>query len=724
MTRIRFLLLVCLIVALVGCLAACFGPAGEPPHVHSWSEEWIPSGDGVHQYKVCDGCDEILEEEIPPAPPTDETLEYILTEEETITIVGIGTYLGTTLEIPEKIDGYRVTRIEDYALSYSELTEVVIPDTVTYIGEGALSGCPLERLTVPFVGRTTDEYEEQRHFGFLFGAQGAPSNCDYVPNTLETVVVTGGTSLDGRAFYGCESIQSISLPDTLVQIGSGAFEECTSLAEVHLTDLAAWCQVAFEDAFSTPFTFGASLYLDGTQVKNLIIPDEIEVVNAYAFRGITSLLSIRVPNSVEYIGESAFSCCDGITSVTLPFVGQAGGDTASGHFGSIFGVGSSAQRFLPKSLETITITGGTQIGMYAFEGCESVKKITLPATLQQIGDHAFRYCTSLEGVYIEDIKAWCETTFVTETSNPLYYAKHLYLNGEEAKIIDIPDGTKRISDYAFYGCEAINAVAIPKTTLTIGKSAFQECTALIALTMEKGLTQIDTWAFQGCVKLEEVVVPQTVTNIGSGAFRNCTSLASMTIPFVGMEQGATGNNHFGIIFGAGFASYNNDLVPKALKTVTVTGGGLIGEKAFSYCQAVEEVHVQGVTELGNRAFEKCIALKTVVLLDTETIGENAFSECTALSSINLGDDLETIEGMAFYSCSNLGSITIPATTKLIGREAFLYCNSLSSVFISTSGWYYAYDSTYTEGTNVDMSDPAVAAKYLREDYRTQCFMRH
>ena len=166
---------------------------------------------------------------------------------------------------------------------------------------------------MPFVGGSADS---KRYLGYIFGGSRYSDNSSYVPRSLKTVIISNKcTSIGEDAFYYCSSLTSITIPDSVTSIGKDAFYGCSNLIKVNITDIAKWCNIDFGSYKSNPLYYAHNLYLNGTKITNLVIPDGITSIGDYAFSGCSSLTSITIPDSVTSIGYRTFEDCNSLTDV-------------------------------------------------------------------------------------------------------------------------------------------------------------------------------------------------------------------------------------------------------------------------------------------------------------------------------------------------------------------------------------------------------------------------
>ena len=404
-----------------------------------------------------------------------------------------------------------VTSIGSSAFSgCSGLTSIIIPESVTSIGDDVFYDCSgLTSITIPFVGGKADGSGET-YFGYIFGAYSYNYNDNYVPASLKEVIITGGTSIENSAFYGCSGLTSIIIPNSVTRIGYDAFSGCSNLIKIE-TD-AENPNYFSQNGILYSRKNTEFVHIPAKLQGDITIADGIVTIFDNAFSGRSGLTSVIIPDSVTSIGSGAFEGCSGLTSIIVKE-----GNIKYHSSGNCL-IETETQTLILGCQNSIIPNDGsvTSIGYMAFYDCSGLTSIIIPDSVTSIGYYAFSGCSGLTSVIIPDS--------VTSIG---YYAFR-YCSGLTSVII--PDSVTSIGESAFYGCSGLTSIIIPNSVTSIGNYAFRYCSGLTSVIIPDSVTSIGESAFSGCSGLTSIIIPNSVTSIGSYAFRYCSGLTSVIIP--------------------------------------------------------------------------------------------------------------------------------------------------------------------------------------------------
>ena len=507
---------------------------------------------------------------------------------------------------------YDVTSIGKEAFwKCTDLTSVIIPNSVTEIGGYAFSGC----------------------------------------SSMKSASVGDGViTLGESSFYGCSSLTSVTIPDNVTSIGTGAFMNCTGLTSVTIPNSVK--------------TLGQYVFYQCSGMTTMSIGSGISSIGMGAFGGNSNLAEVycyakvlptlgtlifyntNIANARLYVPSASlnayknaapwkeFGTIENLPGETpdTPEVSviyydyddsskQAtviSGDTK--YYGTVI---------IPETVlhNGVTYTV-TKIDYRAFNYCSALTSVTIPNSVTSIGPNAFSSCTGLTSIIIPN----SVTTIASDA----------FKNCTGLTSVTIGNSVEKINSYTFQGCSNLTSIIIPNSVTSIGQDAFLNCSKLMSVEIGDGVISIEKRAFGWCSSLTSVNIPQSVTSIGEEVFDG-TSLTSIIIPD---NVKTVGRNAF---------YYCKKL------TSAIIGNGVtsIRESTFMGCEGLTSVIIgDSVKDIRENAFNGCSSLTSVTIPNSVSSigGWDVFKNCKKLTSVTIGDSVKFIGAGSFNGCPVLESV--------------------------------------------------------------------
>lgn len=490
--------------------------------------------------------------------------------------------------------------------------EIYDSDVLCITGTGAMADYDIDN-PAPWSGKNIRYCRLGK--GITSIGASAFENC----TSLEIIELEEGiTSINGYAFYGCTSLKELELPKSLKSIGESAFDGCTSLQKL-------------------------TAYPKLTSIKNTSFRKN----NALTIRGYEGSYIQKYATEKEIPFESMGKW--GTCGYSAEWYLIDGTLTICGFHSMSNYSETNKTPWTGLKVTKIVVENISTIGNYAFAGLSEVTEITLPTTVYEIGDYAFKNCTGLKSVEIPDS---LELGIISEG---------MFYGCTSLETIKLPDNIQKIENYAFANCKSLRSFIVPKDVTQISEGTFLNCESLSNITLGNEITAIESSAFAGCGlteiqlpsgiesigedafagnKFTEIIIPSGVSKLGAGAFSGCELLQSISV-----EEN---NNNF--------SASNGILYDKVGTTLLLCPGG----KEGSYT-------------LPRR---------------TTKIAESAFKDCKKITELNLPSGLTTIGGKAF-SGMNLTNIEIPAELTNLSPDAFAYCSKLTEITVDEENTVFA-----------------------------------
>lgn len=545
-----------------------------------------------------------------------------------------------------------------------EITDLVIPEDVTSIGDYTFSRCD---------GLKSVTFHDKM------------------------------TYLGSNSFYSCTGLTNVEIPASIKTINGGAFMRCSNLASVTIPEGIE--TIGFEafvhsglKTLTLPSTIRDMMqsFYGCEQLETLTLTDGITELDG-SFYSCPALKEVRIPGSIKKLSYQDFNSCNSLETVVFDEgVEEIAGFTSNPKLKNIT-IPSTVKKIGSlknnPSLETIFIPEGVEY-LAMFDDCTSLQQINIPSTVTYIG--SFKNCNALEKVIVADLKSWCHARhYDADLYGPQKPSGKLYLGtveqNEPITKLEIPEGTEFVAAWAFCHMPSLTSVSIPSSVKYLGGGTFRGCTNIEEIVLPEGLEEFGYKEFAGCTKLAKLTIPSTVIKIDQDAFVDVSALENIWCK-------AYPNKLYWRNY-----TFNTFMPEKATKFHVVNQAAWEEKYPEAKCTFVGDI-VVGTTAVTYQANEKLEDLDDYTKFDgayalvshefaggtgtvtyageVDGVGANAFKNMAGLTSVDIPETTASIDYYAFQGCTGLTTMTLPASVVSIGNYAFSGCTSLETLTIT------------------------------------------
>lgn len=611
--------------------------------------------------------------------------------------------------------------IGDNAINCESMKEIILPQSLRYIGDSALWGCKnLQKITIPNgvchigtaafsntgINEIVSNSPEYLIDNYCLFDKSRRRMIKYFGSEDKVIIPPNVNDITG-AFAGCKVIEQITLPQGLTSIGERTFMNCSRLKTIVIQEGVR--------------EIGRCAFMNCQCLEYIVIPEGVKTIREFCFDCCQNLRYIVLPSTLEQIGSVNLEYSDyGIfnekcISLNHIFIPKGTKKKFVKFFSEEILMESSPEEFFAKNKENKTSTSPdedlktTITEQEIKEGWSDEQGVRYSADGKKL-----LYSTRRTGNYIysSGVKDYtvkdgtvviCDNAFESGALASITLPDSIKKIGNSAfsgckslKQINIPSGVVYLGEYVFNGCSAIEHVDIPSSLQIIRKFSFNDCSSLKDIILPYAVKEIHDSAFYNCCHLKELALPEGLEYIGNNAFGNCSRIQEITIPSSVIE---IAGNPFGgehntvicksseyVVYKGGLYTSDKITFLSCLSNETtfdvVEGVKVVSNGAFYYNRHLQKINLpSSLVEIGDNTFWGCDFVKIQLPDSLKRIGNFAFGNCEQLSIIVLPNRLEYLGENAFWSCKRIYELVLPKALRKIEKETFGCCSSLKCISI-------------------------------------------
>jgi hypothetical protein len=477
------------------------------------------------------------------------------------------------------------------------------------------------------------------------------------------------------AFADCTNLTSIVIPDNVKKIDGSAFGWCSSLTTVTL---------------GKSVTDIISSFIDCTALKSISLPNSLTNIGVVTFLGDTCLTSVSMGDNIKRIGSEAFEGCKHLNDIkfssSLDSLGYRvfdGTQWLSNQPDGMVYAGNIAYGWkgtMPWNTNVVLKEGTVSIAVDAFFN-STLASISLPKSFKKLVGRTFYGCNYLKTITID-----AENPYLCSLDNALYNKNKDTLYFVPVSTVgdfEIPSTVKTIYNAAMYGCKNITSIKIPSSVTVIGNDAFNSCDLLTSVTMSPNVTYLGNGAFCWCGKLSDITLPLNIKGIGENEFNGCKSLVSIIIPdavdSIGQSAFIGCINLKDITLSSGLKKIGLQAFGGCIKLKSVTIPSKVislpsNTPIFGACKNLENIYV----DKNNTSF--CDIDGVLFSKNSKELIEFPAHKT---KHYVIPQGVVKLRGGAFSYCDSLISVDIPSSVNDFGniypRSQFEFCSALDTI---------------------------------------------